>query len=159
MKLWPLLLLLLCLLGMWACKKNSSTTTPQINFVSFRRDTVHGGSVKDTAFLNFSFKDGDGDLGNDPATGQYDVFLRDTRDTAFPLLRFFFPTIPDEAKDPYTGSVEGVGTIAIRGILIPQRQDTLHKLHSDTTIFKMWVVDKAQHVSDTILTRPLIIIP
>lgn len=150
--------MLVCLSGIWACKKNSSSTTPSISFISFRRDTVQGGSYKDTAFLNFGFKDGDGDLGNDPTTGQYDVFLKDTRDTAPPILRFFFPPIPDEARDPNNG-LEGMGTIALRAIYITPRQDTLHKLHSDTVIYKMWVVDKAQHVSDTIVTTPLIIVP
>jgi hypothetical protein len=163
MKLWPLLLLLVCLSGIWACKKNSSTSTPSISFINFTRDTVHGGSYKDTAFLNFGFKDGDGDLGNDPTTGQYDVFLHDSRNTSFgnpyPVLRFFFPPIPGEALDPYTGAIEGRGTVALRAIYITPRQDTLHKLHSDTVVYKMWVVDKAQHVSDTITTTPLIIIP
>jgi hypothetical protein len=158
MKLWPLLLSCLCLTGMWACKGNSKSPIPEISFIALAPDTVHGGSYKDTTFLAFGFKDGDGDLGNDQTTGQYDVFLKDNRDDIFPIQRYFFPPIPDDARDPAEG-LEGRGVIALRAIYITPRQDTLHKLHSDTVRYKMWVVDRAGHVSDTIETTPLYIIP
>src|ERR1043165_3872917 len=156
MKLRLILLSLICLTGVWACRKNNKSPLPSINFISFAPDSVHGGSYKDTAFLSFGFRDGDGDLGNDPATGQYDVFLKDNRDATFPIMRYFFPPIPDDARDPIDG-LEGKGVIAIRAIYIVPRQDTLHKLHSDTVKYKMWIVDRAGNISDTIETTPLII--
>lgn len=119
---------------------------------------MHSGSFEDTVKLRFGFTDGDGDLGNDPATGQYDVFLKDTRDTMFSTLRFFFPPIPDGARDPIKG-LEGTGSIAIQGIYITTRTDTLHKLHGDTLQYRMWVKDRAGNTSDTITTTPLIVLP
>lgn len=157
MKLWPLLLSLLCLAGLWACKTNSNSPIPEISFIALAPDSIHGGSYKDTTFLAFGFKDGDGDLGNDP-TMQYDVFLQDNRDTTFPIQRYLFPPIPDDARDPING-LEGRGVVALRAIYITPRQDTLHKLHGDTVRYKMWVIDRAGHISDTIQTTPLYILP
>jgi hypothetical protein len=158
MKLWPLLLSLICLAGMPACKKKSDSGTPSISFIALSPDSVRSGSNKDTTFLVFGFKDGDGDLGNDPSKGRYDVFLKDSRDTIFPIIRLFFPPIPDDARDPLNG-LEGRGVIALRALNITTRQDTLHKLHGDTLTYKMWVIDQADHTSDTITTTPLYILP
>lgn len=152
------LFLLLCFIGIWACKKNTNPVTPSISFISFWPDSIKGGSFEDTAYLSFGFTDGDGDLGNDPATGKYDVFLKDQRDTNFSTMRFFFPPIPDGARDPIKG-LEGKGVIAIQGIFINPRADTLHMLHGDTVTYKMWVIDRAGHTSDTIVTSPLFIRP
>lgn len=158
----PLLVSALFLVtGIVACKKNTNSVIPEISFISLAPDSIHGGSFKDTAFLAFGFRDGDGDLGNDPALGMYDVFLRDSRytqDTSYINSRFFFPTIPDDARDPVNG-LEGKGIIALRAVYITPRQDTLHKLHGDTLTYQMWVVDRAGHVSDTIKTSPLYILP
>ncbi|MBS1616796.1 MAG: hypothetical protein JST06_11840 [Bacteroidetes bacterium] len=160
MKFWLPLFLLLCFIGVWACKTNTNPVTPSISFISLYPDSVHSGSFKDTAYLSFGFTDGDGDLGNDPTSGNYDVFLKDTRDTGtnFSILRYFFPPIPDGARDPIKG-LEGKGTIAIQGIYINTRQDTLHRLHGDTVSWRMWVKDRAGHTSDTIQTTSLIILP
>jgi hypothetical protein len=166
MKFWPLLVPALCLTtGFVACKKNTKSPIPEISFIALAPDTIHNGSYKDTAFLSFGFKDGDGDLGRDPLKGEYDVFLRDSRyvhDTSFVNPRFFFPTIPDDARDPING-LEGRGVIALRAFgasySITPRQDTLHKLHGDTLTYQVWVVDQAGHISDTITTSPLYILP
>ena len=141
-----------------ACKKNTKSNTPAINFVSLTPDSVRAGSNQDTTFLTFGFTDGDGDLGNDPTSGKFDVFLRDSRDTSIPITKLFFPPIPDDARDPING-MEGEGRIALRAVYITPRQDTLHKLHGDTLRYDMWVVDQAGHVSDTITTTPLHILP
>ncbi len=152
------MLSLSALAGITACKKNNNSNTPVIQFLYFAPDSIHAGSITDTAKLGFGFKDGDGDLGNDPATGKYDVYLRDSRDTTIPISRFFFPAIPDDARDPVNG-LDGQGEIALRAIFLLPRQDTLHKLHGDTLTYQMWVIDRAGNVSDTITTTPLIILP
>lgn len=144
-----------------ACKKNNNSKIPSISFIALTPDTIRGGSLEDTTFLSFGFKDGDGDLGRDPAKNEYDVYLRDSRyanDTNFNNPRFFFPNIPDDARDPING-LEGQGVIAIRAYNILPRQDTLHKLHGDTLTYKMWVIDQAGNRSDTITTTPLYIRP
>ena len=141
-----------------ACRKAGSnhSVIPHINFIALQPDTIHLNSNEDTTFLSFDFTDGDGDLGNDPTSGNYDVFLRDSRDTSFAIMRYFFPKIPDGAVDPIDG-IKGTGVIAIRALTINPRTDTLHVLHGDTATFKMWVADRAGHISDTITTSPLYI--
>jgi hypothetical protein len=155
MKLWPLLLSVpLLLIGFAACKKNKNSVIPRISFISLEPDSVHSGNLEEKTSLFFGFSDGDGDLGNDPTSGKYDVYLKDSRDDM--ISRYLFPPIPDEQRDPVNG-VEGQGVITLRAIYIVTRQDTLHKRHGDTLTYKMWVVDQADHVSDTITTRPLYI--
>lgn len=151
-----------CLLaGIAACKKNAQSPIPEIRFIELTPDSVRAGSITDTAFLHFGFKDGDGDLGRDPSRGEYDVFIRDSRfanDTSVPVARYFFPPIPDDARDPVNG-LEGFGKIALRAVFIQPRQDTLHRLHGDTLVYHMWVMDRAGNYSDTIETTPLYIRP
>ena len=149
---------ILLLAGIAACKKNNNSNVPVIAFISFTPDSVHAGSLTDTAKLAFGFKDGDGDLGNDATSGKYDVFLRDSRDTTIPILSFIFPPIPDDARDPVNG-LDGQGVIALRALYLLPRQDTLHKLHGDTLTYQMWITDRAGNVSDTITTSRLIIRP
>jgi hypothetical protein len=157
MKLWPLVFSFCCLLvGFAACKKNKNSPIPKISFLSLEPDSVHGGSIEDTAFLFFGFSDGDGDLGTDPTGGNYDVYLKDSRDEM--VTRYLFPPIPDDARDPING-LEGQGAIALRAIYIIPRQDTLHKRHGDTLTYKMWILDQAGNASDTITTTPLYIRP
>ena len=153
MKVWFPLLFIALFCGAIACKKkNANSPIPVISFVSLQPDSVRAGSSQDTAFLRFNFSDADGDLGNDPTAGNYDVFLRDSRDSA--ISRYLFPPIPDDARDPVEG-LNGQGVIALLASKIIPRQDTLHKKHGDTLTYEMWVKDQAQHTSDTITTTPL----
>ena len=157
MKLWlPLVAAMALIMALPACKKAGSNNSeiPHINFLALQPDSVRPGSLKDTLYLSFDFTDGNGDLGNDPASGNYDVFLKDSRDTAFPIMRYFFPPIPDDARDPIEG-LRGQGVITIRGVTIPIRTDTLHALHGDTLTLDMWIKDQAGHSSDTITTTPI----
>jgi hypothetical protein len=153
--------MLLCaalIAGVYSCKKSSNSPIPYIELVSFSPDTIKNGSPVDTAFLTFNFSDGDGDLGNDVTKGDYDVFLRDMRDSAYPIIRYPFPDIPDDARDPIDG-INGTGAIAMYGVNLTVRQDTLHKFSGDTIVYQMWIVDRAKNQSNIITTTPLYIRP
>ena len=159
MKLWlPLLLCAALTAGSIGCKKASNSPIPFISFISLSPDSVRAKALYDTSFLTFHFSDGDGDLGNDITQGDYDVFLRDTRDSAFPLFRYPFPPIPDGAINEIDG-ISGEGSIALLGSLLPPRQDTLHKFNGDTVIFEMWIMDRAKNMSNVIRIPPLYIKP
>jgi hypothetical protein len=159
MKVWlPLLLSALLLGGIYSCRKSSNSPIPYIELISLSPDTIKGGSPADTAFLTFHFSDGDGDLGNDISQGDYDVFLRDMRDSVYPILRFPFPNIPDEARDPIDG-LRGQGAIALYGVNLIPRQDTIHKFRGDTVVYQMWIMDRAKNLSNVITTTPLYIRP
>ena len=161
MKVWlPLLLCAALIIGVFACKKASNSPIPYIEFIKLSPDTAKGGSPKDTLFLTFNFSDGDGDLGNDPAQGNYDVFLRDSRDSLIDVLHFPFPEIPADAIDPVDG-INGSGSIALipSAINLIPRQDTLHKFHGDTLTYQMWIKDKAQNMSNVVTTTPIYLRP
>ena len=154
MKLWlPLLLSIFILSGViFSCKKSSNSPIPFLKFIALSPDSIKMLS-KDTTFLTFHFSDGDGDLGHDPSSGNYDVFLKDMRDDRIDTLKFFFPPIPDGAIDPIDG-ITGDGAVALQSSRIVIRQDSVHTFR-DTVIYKMWIVDKAQHWSNEIKTTPL----
>lgn len=159
MKVWlPLLLLAACLGFGIGCRKNDKSPIPFISFIALEPDSIKSGSPVDTTYLTFNFSDGDGDLGNDVTTGKYDVFLRDLRDSAYPIMRFPFPPIPGDAVDPLEG-IKGTGAIALLGLDLKTRQDTIHKYLGDTVFFDMWIVDKADHQSNIIRTTPVYILP
>lgn len=105
-------------------------------------------------FLTFRFTDGDGDLGNDVTRGDYDVFLRDSRDSGFPVQRYPFPPIPEDAVSPVDG-ISGTGVIAILGNTLKIRPDTVHTFRGDTLTYQMWIVDRAKNMSNVITTPPI----
>lgn len=158
MKVWfPLLLCAALICGVYACKKSNNSPIPAIELISLSPDTVKAGSFRDTVFLTFSFSDGDGDLGNN-AIGEYDVFLRDSRDSGIELARYPFPEIPEDAVDPVDG-LRGTGAIAILGSTLSPRPDTVHLFRGDTLTYQMWIVDRAKNMSNVITTPPIYIRP
>ncbi len=157
MKVWlPLLLIAVVAGSIYSCRKGDHSPIPYIELIALSPDTVKGGSPLDTVFITFNFSDGDGDLGNDP--GVYDVFLRDSRDSAIDVLRFPFPEIPDEARDPIDG-IKGNGVIALAAPYIQLRIDTVHTFHGDTLTYDMWITDRASNQSNIIKTPPIFIRP
>jgi hypothetical protein len=158
-RILPVLALISILVGIAACKKNTKSPIPVLTFLQLSPDSVKGGASQDTAYLAFAFADGDGDLGNDPTTGQYDVFLHDSRDSANDVtFRYIFPDIPADARDPIEG-IHGEGVVELQAALLLPRQDTLHKKYGDTAIFEMWIQDQAHNKSNVVKTTPLYIRP
>jgi hypothetical protein len=159
MKVWlPLLICFAILGGVSSCRKSDKSPIPYIELISLSPDTIKSGSLVDTLFLTFNFADGDGDLGNDIVNGDYDVYLRDSRDSAIDVLRYPFPPIPDDARDPIDG-IKGTGAIALYGSTLLVRQDTVHKFSGDTLTYQMWILDRAKHMSNVIITPPIYIRP
>jgi len=157
MKVWLPLLLIAVFIGcVVSCRKGDNSPIPYIELIALSPDTVKGGSLTDTVDITFNFSDGDGDLGND--VGVYDFFLRDSRDSAIDILRFPFPDIPEEARDPIDG-IRGTGAIRLPGHFIQLRQDTLHTFHGDTLTYEMWITDRASNMSNIVKTPPIYIRP
>ena len=156
MKLWlPVLLCAILFAGTFSCKKPNNSPIPFLSFTGFVPDTIIAGLNESKAHLLFHFSDGDGDLGN-RGPNKYDVFLRDLRDSAYPVMQYTFPPIPDGAIDPIKG-VSGDGAIEIIGSTISLRADTIHLVQGDTAIFEMWIMDRANHMSNVVTTKPLYI--
>ena len=130
---------------------------PFIDSVYFGPDSVRAAVIEDTAILIFNFTDGDADLGNDPNGANYDVFLKDTKDTAR-HLEFFFPNIPNELRDPDYG-MKGTCQILLPSAFLPPRPDSLHMTTGDTVTFEYYIKDQAGHESNHLTTGRLLIRP
>ena len=72
-------LLALLVLVFSSCHKNDMSNIPNISALSLQPNTVKAGSSEDTVFIIFHLQDGDADLGNDPNSNKYDIFLKDSR--------------------------------------------------------------------------------
>ncbi len=154
---WYLLFIIPALIsvGLGACSKQKQrySSTPNIEFKGSNPDSVKAGVSEDTLFISFRFTDGDADLGNDPASGNYDIFLTDERDNT--IYTFFFPNIPDNIRNPERG-MEGTCTFFLSAafmILRPDRPD------GDTTRYSLYIKDRAGNQSNTIYTNPVYIRP
>ncbi len=135
--------------------------SPEIEFVSFSKDTLQQGSVNnDFVDLVISFTDGDGDLGYPSTSGvlEQDLVLIDNR-TGNVFDRFKTPEIPDQ------GTGNGVkGTMMIKVFTIcctypenipdcepnPPIEYSFNELSFDITL-----TDRAGNASNTITTPTL----
>ncbi len=159
MKVWSrLLLCTLCIFCIFSCKKSSNSPIPFLSLIRLSPDTVKIGTLTDTVYVTFHFSDGDGDLGNDPARGEYDIYMADNRGADLDTLRFLFPEIPADAIDPVDG-IKGEGSLAVGGSLIRLRSDTLHQNNGDTVRYRMWIRDRAGNNSNLVDLPPVYIRP
>lgn len=148
--------LLLCLLAFAACNRAKYSEIPSISFKALYPDSVRAGSSEDTAYLAFSVRDGDGDLGNQNVSGDYDIFLTDSRDNK--VTGYFFPEIPSGVIDPKRG-MEGDCFLALYAATLIPRQDSVHKHNGDTVHFEVYIKDQAGHESNRFTTPDLFIKP
>ena len=119
-------------------------------------DSVKAGSGKDTVYIQFHLQDGDADLGNDPNSTNYDLFIKDSRYDTF--QGYFFPPIASQVEDPKKG-IEGTCIFQMLGALIIPRQDSVHIKQGDTTSYELYIKDRAGHESNHITTPKLYIKP
>lgn len=134
-------------MGVLSCNKVTKyANTPKISFNSMSMYTMKEG--KDTTLNVFiEFEDGDGDI----SFGSENLFFIDTRDTD--TVAYTIPTIPDrfEPKRGLRGSFQ----VDVLGATLLFR-DTLHK-DFDTLVWKVYMKDAANHMSNVIETAPLIL--
>lgn len=150
-----LLLGVLALIG--SCKKkDAGNPVPEIKFIDMTPQSLRGGGSEDTLFLSFRFSDADGDLGNPYTGGNYDIYLIDSRDSM--EAGYYFPEIPDEYRDPYSG-MKGTTTLILPGTYILPRQDSLHLLLGDTLQYEVYIKDRAGHESNRFTTPVIYLTP
>ena len=139
-----------------ACKDPESLSkVPSIGFVSLEPRVVKAASSEDTVFLEFRFSDGDADLGVPSSSGEYDVFLTDSRDST--VRQFLFPEIADELRDPVKGMTGTAVLILDAALLLPR--DSLHTITGDTLHYEVYVRDQAGHESNRFTTPDIILTP
>ena len=149
------LLLSLVLLFLLSCRRENIVfaVEPQIEFESLQPAVVQEFG---TLVLTLRYKDGDGDLGGQP-DNQPDLFLIDLRDsTLFPagydgIIRYNMPKFYER---PTPQSIQGTIEVSIPGIIrlnpnAPQ----------EVVQFRVYIVDRAGHLSNEVITTPATIIP
>ena len=149
------LLLSLVLLFLLSCRRENVVfaVEPQIEFESLQPAVVQ---EYGTLVLTLRYKDGDGDLGGQP-DNQPDLFLIDLRDsTLFPagydgIIRY---NMPKFYEGPTPQSIQGTIEVSIPGIIrlnsnVPQ----------EIVQFRVYIVDRAGHLSNEVITTPATIVP
>lgn len=139
-----------------ACEKNTVSKIPHIALIGqglFPLDSMY---VGDTAAIQFSLVDGDGDIGysdpNDPGVSQ--VYINDKRfDTGY--ARNPFPGIDVTIEDPKKG-LQGI--CLVLQFPLP-RLDSLHTATGDTLTYELYIKDRAGNESNHLVTHALIIRP
>lgn len=149
------LLIFICALGcVSACNKQKKySNIPFIEFQGIYPDSIKAGASEDTVFISFRFTDGDADLGNDPQSGQYDIFLTDLRDNT--EYNYFFPALADLVRNPDRG-MEGNCTFYVLGAFLALRPDHPDR---DTVQFSLYIRDQAGNKSNTVYTHSVYLIP
>lgn len=126
------------------CKKESVSDSPVITFDSIMPNPCI--AYQDTIRIVISYKDGDGDLGQN-ATTTKNLFVTDSRDTV--ISQF---TIPQLAPNGYTGAIQGN-----LDILLPPQYFINNSDTTETATYSIYVTDRAGHHSNTITSAPLVI--
>lgn len=145
---------LLLLLVFVSCKKNEKgrKPIPTIAYNAISTNKIKSGSG-DPVIVQFHFADGNGDLGNSPATGMYDIYTTDSRDTA--SYNYYFPYEMVMALPPGE-PVEGTAQVTFVGdlfVLRPGHPD------GDTVNFEVYIRDRAGNTSNHFTTPDIYIVP
>jgi hypothetical protein len=125
---------------------------PSIIFTSLSSDSVTAGANQ-IVNLSFRFSDGDGDLGNKPSSGNFDIYTTDLRDTT--PLNYYFPSNLKMIIDPTQG-VTGECTIALNAAFMLLRPT---RLLGDTLQYEVYIKDKSGKESNRFTTPKIYLYP
>lgn len=144
----------------WTCLDTPNyPDEPYIEFLSVSKDTLRQGIfMEDSLQVRFSFQDGDGDIGRDDQSPENNVFFIDER-TGTLDNTFGIPSIPQEGA---ANGVEGEVRIVLFSTccIYNDGQDPCTPNPSspyDTVQYRIYIMDKAGHKSNEILTTPIIL--
>ncbi len=151
---WLLLPALVFTVAFFSCKKKNSSfsQTPFITYNGISPDSVRAGSSEDTIYISFKFQDGDGDLGNDQNSGNYDIYMKSNKDTS--EFRYYFPPQMLDGITDFSKGISGTCYFYVPAALFIIEDST--KLR-DTINFKLYIKDRALNTSDTIQTENVIL--
>lgn len=133
-----------CLLAP-ACKKDSSISgIPAITFDSIGPNPAT--RYQDTIRIVISYKDGDGDLGQD-STDAKNLFVTDSRNNVTSQFR-----IPQLAPTGTNIAIEGNLALVLPPQFFINDNDS-----TETVTYALYVIDRAGHQSNTVTTTPIVI--
>lgn len=133
-------------------KSKLSGKVPVISYTGLSGNQIKAGSNQ-KIILEFSFSDGDGDLGNTPSSGNFDIYTTDSRDTA--PINYFFPKDMPKAVNTQLG-ISGICTLAIEGEFLLLRPD---RPAGDTVKYEVYIKDRAGNESNRFTTPEIYILP
>jgi hypothetical protein len=125
--------------------EKKAKATPSIAFTGISADSVVAGSNQ-VINLKFNFSDGDGDLGNTPSSGNFDIYTTDTRDTT--AINYYFPPNMKTYIDPTQG-VSGECVIQLNAAFMLLRPDRPKR---DTLQYEVYIKDKSGKESNRFTT-------
>ena len=128
-----------------SCKKDQGiSVVPNITFDSISPNPAI--KYQDTVSIVISYKDGDGDLGEDSADVK-NLFVTDNRNNVTSGFR-----IPQLAPTGDDIAIEGNWNIVLPPQFFVNDNDTI-----ETVTYSIYVVDRAGHKSNTLMATPLTI--
>lgn len=153
MNLRLLISYLLCL-GLLACNnKPIFPLEPAITYIDMQPRDVSETSADNKITIEFSFTDGDGDLGDEVGGDKMSLIVIDNR-TQFPdSLRTFRFQLPDLRPNTQKPSI--MGKMSVEVLQTPLTPGTT----KDSTSFTVYIYDQAGHKSNEIVTDKVYIHP
>ncbi len=142
-------------LFLFACNKSGGSkgnNPPEINFVGLSGNTMKVGSNQ-YINVNFNFSDKNGNLGNTPSSGNFDIYTIDNRDTE--MVNYYFPQELPDYIDPTQG-VSGQCALGIQAAFLALRPD--HP-DGDTLRLEIYIKDKAGNESNRFTTPDIYLTP
>ena len=134
--------------------------TPFIEFLSVSKDTLlQGQFMEDSLFVTFNFQDGDGDIGREEQDTTNNVFFIDERSGVVDNT-FGIPAIPEEGA---ANGVEGEIKILLFSTCCYYSDGMVDACEQhptilfDTVQYRIYIMDRAGHKSNEILTSPIIL--
>ena len=120
------------------------SATPSITFDSI--SPIVAIKYQDTIRIVISYKDGDGDLGQD-STDSKNLFVTDSRNNVTSQFR-----IPQLAPTGANIAIEGNLDIVLPAQIFTNDNDSV-----ETASYSIYIMDRAGHHSDTVTTTPITI--
>lgn len=161
MKIFTNILLLcgFCLILSSCVRSPGFSDIPEIEFIGLSQSSLQQGSLNsDSLFVQFSFTDGDGDIGFESAVFEQNIFIIDNR-TGESYDAFRAPVIPEQ------GSSKGIeGTVTLRLFttccLFPDGTPPCEappNFPTDTMTLDIFITDRANNSSNQITTTPIVL--
>jgi len=146
--------LFLCsLLLLASCSKDSKKDpVPSISFTGIT-DTVMKAASAEIIQVGINFSDGNGDLGVDPASGYFDIYTIDSRDSS--EQGYYFPSDVPGLRRPGK-ALSGSFVLDLEAAFVELRPD--HP-KGDTLYYDIYIRDQAGNKSNRVRTPTIILLP
>ncbi len=143
-----------------SCTKNPHyPIEPVLKFVKLDKSTLIQGDLNtDSITIFLKFTDGDGDIGYDTKDSLQNLFVIDSRTGNF-AERIKIPELPNTGlSNGVSGEIELLiyTTCCLFDDNIPPCA-VVDGIPTDTLTYKIFMVDRANHSSDTVETTPIIL--